>query len=148
MAISKKCFAFVDGSFNKFTNTYGGAAILFDQFGRRHELTKNGNNNFIAKMRNVAGEIIGAKLAIEKALQLGMKTLIIFYDYDGVGNWPTGIWRCKKEFTKDYANFVKWAIKKGLAIHFQKVKGHSGIQLNEEVDRLAKIASGVLKEVI
>lgn len=143
--IPNKCFAFVDGSYNIKEKIYGGACILFDQFGNRHELMDSGNNISLAKMRNVAGEILGARLAIEKAVELGMKKLVIFYDYDGVGNWITGKWKPKKKVTKDYVSFVLSIMKKGLKLYFRKVKGHSGIHLNEEVDQLAKKAAGVIK---
>ena len=143
--IPKKCFAFVDGSFNTKDKIYGGAAILIDQFGKRHELIDSGNDVEIAKMRNVAGEILGSKLAIKKALELGMKKLILFYDYDGVGNWVTGVWKPKKKFTKSYADFVNKVIKNGFRLYFRKVKGHAGILLNEEADQLAKKAAGVIK---
>lgn len=34
---------------------------------------------------------------------------------------------------------------KSIKIYFQKVAGHTGIQYNEEADKLAKLASGVTK---
>lgn len=143
--IPKKCYAFVDGSFNEKSGIYAGAVILIDKFCKRHEIGDSGYNKEEAKMRNVAGEILAAKLAIKLAMELGMKKLTIFYDYDGVANWVTGKWKAKKKFTKEYAEFVIDAISKGLKIYFKKVKGHSGIQLNEEVDQLAKQFCGVIK---
>ena len=74
-----------------------------------------------------------------------MKTILIFYDYDGVANWVTGVWKCKKDETRAYKNFVEGFIKKGLKVTFQHVKGHSGIHENEEADRLAKEAVGIIK---
>jgi ribonuclease HI len=94
----------------------------------------------MAKMRNVAGEILGASSAIARAMVLGMECLTIFYDYEGIANWPTGKWKCKNGHTKKYAKFVNEA---KIQIDFQHVKGHSGILENEEVDRLAKEAVGI-----
>jgi ribonuclease HI len=145
MDLPKHSYAFVDGSFNKNTNTYGYGGFLIDQFGVKHKLFGFGCNRDVAKMRNVAGEILGATAAIEKALALGMELLTIFYDYDGVANWPTGKWKCKNPYTKKYAEFVNDAIDKGLKIIFQHVKGHSGILENEEADRIAKVAVGIFK---
>lgn len=139
----KKNYAFVDGSFNQKNNKYGCGVLLIDQNGKKHTFSASANDPYMAKMRNVAGELMGAKLAIEKALILGMKTLTIFYDYDGIGNWATGKWNATKRETKDYVAYVSFALIRGLDIYFQHVKGHTGILENEEVDRLAKEAVGL-----
>ncbi|MDE5758841.1 MAG: reverse transcriptase-like protein, partial [Allobaculum sp.] len=136
-------YAYIDGSFNPFTKVYGGGGILVDQFGNKHILFESGNNPKLAEMRNVAGEILGARLVIRKALELGMGKLSIFHDYEGISKWPTGKWRCKKKETKDYAQFVIAAIGSGLKIYWHHVKGHSGVRENEEVDKLAKMVVGV-----
>jgi ribonuclease HI len=145
MDLPKHSYAFVDGSFNKNTNNYGYGGFLIDQHGKKHMFYGFGYDRDMAKMRNVAGEILGATSAIEKALSLGMKMLTIFYDYDGVANWSTGKWKCKNPYTKRYAEFVNDSIDKGLKINFQHVKGHSGILENEEADRIAKAAVGIFK---
>lgn len=145
MDLPKHSYAFVDGSFNKSTNSYGYGGFLIDQQGVKHKFFGFGYDRDMAKMRNVAGEILGATAAIEKALSLGMELLTIFYDYDGIANWPTGKWKCKNPHTKRYAEFVNDAIDKGLKITFQHVKGHSGILENEEADQIAKAAVGIFK---
>lgn len=145
MRIPKRNYAFVDGSFNPETNRYGCGGFLIDQLGKKHILQASGCDPTLVSMRNVAGEMLGAKMAIMKALELKMKKLTIFYDYDGVGNWPTGRWKCKKEATKNYAEFVWAAVEVGLKIYFHHVKGHAGILENEEADRLAKEAVGIFK---
>lgn len=55
----------------------------------------------------------------------------------GVGRWKTNT-----ELTQKYADFVKQALKT-IDIEFVKVKSHSGIEFNEEVDKLAKMAVGL-----
>ena len=79
--IPKRSYAFVDGSFNPTTKIYGCGGFLIDQFGKRHVIQASSDNEEWAVMRNVAGEILGAKKVMELARKLQMKKLIIFYDY-------------------------------------------------------------------
>jgi ribonuclease HI len=146
LKIPKKNYAFIDGSFNPEKKIYGCGGFLIDQFGKKRIIQASGSDPRMVKMRNVAGEILGAKTAINLALLLKMKKLTIFYDYDGIANWPTGKWKCKKPATKKYAEFVLSAISNGLDIMFEHVKGHAGIPGNEEADRLAKEAVGIFKK--
>lgn len=141
----KKNYAYVDGSFNPETKVYGWGGFLIDQNGKKHIIQGSGNFQDFAKLRNVAGEIAGSVAVISKAILLGMEHLTLYYDYDGVANWPLKRWKCKNPITSYYAQFVQIVMKRVLKIHFQKVKGHAGILGNEEADRLAKQAVGIEK---
>lgn len=136
-------YAFIDGSFNPATKVYGCGGFLIDQIGKRHLIQGCGNDQNMAKMRNVAGEILGARKAIKLAQKLDMEKLTIFHDYEGIAAWPLGKWRCKKKETQKYAMMVWEAIDAGLKIYFKHVKGHSGNWGNDEADQLAKIAVGL-----
>lgn len=138
-----KNYAFIDGSFNPTTEVYGCGGFLVDQLGKRHIIQKNGNKPGMVKMRNVAGEILGAMTAVELAQNLGMKKLRIFYDYEGIAAWILGKWKCKNPEIKKYAKFMQNVMKAGLKIYFTHVKGHSGNWGNEEADQLAKLAVGL-----
>lgn len=138
-----KNYAFIDGSFNPETRVYGCGGFLIDQIGKQHIFQASDNDEKMAKMRNVAGEILGAMEAIKLAQNLGMKKLTIFHDYEGVAAWPLGKWRCKKKETRNYTSFVWAAMETGLKIYFSHVKGHSGIEGNEIADQLAKLAVGL-----
>ena len=59
LKIPKKNYAFIDGSFNPETNVYGCGGFLSDQKGKKHVLKASGYNKRLAKMRNVAGELLG-----------------------------------------------------------------------------------------
>ena len=96
-------------------------------------------------MRNVAGELLGAQSAIQEAMNQGLPEITIFYDYLGIEMWATGEWKRNKQGTQDYYDFIQKA-KETIDIHFMKVKGHANIEGNEEADRLAKKAVGILIE--
>ena len=141
--IPKKNYAFIDGSYNQDTKVYGCGGFLIDQHGKKHIIQKSDDDPVTAKMRNVAGELLGAKTAAKLASNLGMKSLKLFYDYEGVENWVTGVWRAKKRDTIQYRDYMRIWMKCGLKIAFQHVKGHAGILENEEADQLAKLAVGL-----
>lgn len=142
-----EAIAFVDGSYQKESGTYGYGVVFF----LRKELTAqkgrieekgSGTEEAYRKMRNVSGEILGACRAVEIALQYGLHSLCIFHDYQGISSWATGEWKCNKEKTKAYRKFMQDAEKK-IKLEFVKVPAHSGIYFNELADRLAKEAVGI-----
>ncbi len=135
-------YAFVDGSFNIDTNTYGYSGFLSAN-GIKYPISGSGNKPDLARMRNVAGEIEGALAAAHMALELKLKRLTILYDYEGIEAWVNGGWKCRKEETAAYRDAMQEIIAKGLAIRFVKVKAHSGILGNELADSLAKSAVGI-----
>ncbi len=134
-------YAFVDGSYNIGTKVYGYGGFLVAN-GKKHFLTGNGNDEEMSQMRNVAGEVLGAQAAIKKAIELGLNEITIYYDYAGIEMWALGNWKRNKVGTIAYYDYVN-SVRYNIAIYFVKVKGHSGIEGNEEADLLAKRAVGI-----
>ena len=133
-------YAFVDGSYNVATHVYGYGGFLIHD-GIKEVLQGSDKDAEMAAMRNVAGEICGSMAAIRKAVELGLPEVTIYYDYMGIEMWATGAWKCNKKGTAAYRDYVA-SVRNVIVIRFVKVKGHSGIDGNEEADMLAKQAVG------
>lgn len=134
-------YAFVDGSFNENTGVYGYGGFLVNN-GEKIILQGSGSEKDMVSMRNIAGEISGSTAAVKKALELGISELTIYYDYMGIEMWATGGWKRNKSGTIAYHDFIQ-SVNSKIRLNFVHVKGHSGIEGNEEADRLAKKAVGI-----
>ena len=133
--------AYVDGSYDVTNGSYSYGMVMFYNGGEEH-FSEKFENSDLASMRNVAGEIEGARAAMQYCLDKGIKSLTVFHDYIGIAAWCTGEWKAKQEGTIDYALFYRMA-SLSVDIRFQKVKGHSGDKYNELADKLAKGALGI-----
>ncbi|MCD8028909.1 MAG: ribonuclease H family protein [Erysipelotrichaceae bacterium] len=134
--------AYVDGSFNNKTKEYGYGCILLKDQKLLDSFYGKGNHPDYVSMRNVAGEIAGAQVAINYALDNHYTHIWIYYDYEGIEKWANGIWKANKVGTKAYQKFIKNS-RAYIDIDFVKVLAHSGDQYNEEADKLAKKAVGL-----
>ena len=131
--------AFVDGSFQKDTKIYGYGVVFMEREGELSKHKDFGADKTYAEMRNVSGEILGARRAVELAIEKNLSSLTIFHDYQGISSWAKGEWKCNKEKTKEYHDFMQNAEKK-IRLEFFKVPAHRGIYFNEIADALAKEA--------
>lgn len=130
--------AYVDGSYNHLTKEYScGVVILIG--GEKITFNKKENDLNLRTMRNVAGELLGAKMAMEYAIHNEIEKVIIYHDYEGIAKWCRGEWKTNKEGTKEYKRYYDSVCNK-IHVEFVKVKAHSGDLYNEEADRLAKDA--------
>ena len=133
--------AYVDGSFSS-GKIFGCGCTILKDGEVIAEISKAYEDEELATMRNVAGEIKASELAMQYALDNGYTSLSIYHDYQGIASWCLGEWKTNKAGTIAYKQFYD-DIKDKLKVHFIKVKGHSGDEYNEIADRLAKKALGI-----
>lgn len=133
--------AYVDGSYNVATGEYSYGAVISYQ-GLEYEFSEKGQDMSLADMRNVAGEILGARKMMEFCINHQIEKLELYYDYEGIEKWCTGAWQAKKPGTIAYKQAYD-SMKDRLYVEFHKVAAHTGVELNERVDQLAKQALGM-----
>lgn len=130
--------AYVDGSYEEELQHYSHGMVVFHNGQERH-FSASGDNAELLAMRNVAGEILGARAAMQYCLDNGAKTLKLCYDYQGIEKWCTGEWRANKPGTQAYKAFYD-SVKGRLDVTFVKIAAHTGDRYNELADALAKQA--------
>lgn len=131
--------AYIDGSYDDRKKLYSYAGIIFLKNNERTEFSYADSNSSLISLRNVAGEIKAAMHVIDLALKNEAKSIDIYYDYAGIENWANKSWRANNPFTQKYVEYIE-TVKSKIDIYFKKVKSHSGIKYNDEVDLLAKKA--------
>ena len=134
--------AYVDGSYEHCIREYGSGVVILKNGEVQKTYSEKGNEESLVTMRNVAGEIEAAKLAMSYCLDNNIENLILYFDYEGIEKWCTGVWKTNKTGTIDYKKYYD-SIKDKLNVKFVKVKAHSGDKYNEEADKLAKKAIGL-----
>ena len=72
--IEDEALAYVDGSYNVETGEYSCGVVFFFE-GEKTEYCEKGTDSELAAMRNVAGEILGAQVAMKMAVEQGRKVL-------------------------------------------------------------------------
>ena len=135
--------AYVDGSYDAASGRFSCGVVIVDTDAEGNSETTEFNSAFddpeAAKQRNVAGEVMGSKLAIDWCRTNGIKKAEIYHDYEGIGAWADGKWKANNGLTQGYRDFVAEA-RKEMDIKFVKVKAHAGNKYNELADKLAKKA--------
>ena len=131
--------AYVDGSFEKSIGRYAFGCVILTPAGEEFRKSGSGCDPEGVKIRNVAGEMLGAMNAVQWAKEHEYSAVEIRYDYEGVEKWVTGVWRAKTPLTSKYAAHMQEAAEQ-IKISFCKVAAHTGNHYNEEADQLAKSA--------
>ena len=137
-------YAYIDGSFDRAYKIYGSGVVIVDG-GNKYQFKHAGDKEEYAELHNVAGEIEAAKFVMWYAVNKNIPEITIFYDYEGIESWVTGEWKANLDYTKNYVEYARRASTK-VKLHFIKVRAHTGVELNELVDSLAKEAIEEFKE--
>ena len=137
-------YAYIDGSFDRVQGIYGSGVVIVD-VDKKYEFKHAGNREDYAQLHNVAGELEAAKYVMWYAVDRKIKEITLFYDYKGIESWATGDWQANLPYTQDYVKFYN-KIKSVVKVNFVKVKAHTGVELNEVVDKLAKDAIAEFKK--
>lgn len=130
--------AYIDGSYDDSKKAFSYAGIILNN-GEKIEFSDVNNNEELVELRNVAGELFAAMYVMKYAKANNIMDIIIYYDYAGIEMWATKKWKANLKLTQEYVVFSQ-EIMKDINIIFHKVKAHSGVEYNEQVDKLAKIA--------
>lgn len=132
--------AYVDGSFDKNTNTYGSGVVITKENEVIEKISFSGSDEKYIESYQIAGEVKAALRAMEWAVDNNISSIAIYYDYEGIKSWALGEWRTKKAVSKDYKDKFD-ALSDQIDVYFEKVKAHSGVYFNELADELAKSAT-------
>ena len=138
--------AYVDGSYDAATERFSCGVVMVRTDAEGNVKTRELNRAFddaeMAKQRNIAGEIMGAKMAVDFCMRQGIPEVEIYHDYEGVGKWADGLWKANNPMTQAYVRFIEKA-RTRMKITFVKVTAHAGNKYNEKADKLAKEALGI-----
>lgn len=137
--------AYVDGSFNPFTDCMGSEVILvINQTKRPHRMAFQRQCAALKKYGANIAEINAVKTAIKAARSLGVTDLTLYHDWDGLAffSQKANI-KPRHKNCQCYAQFADFIESKrmNMRIHFVKVKAHAGVELNIVADKMARVGS-------
>ncbi|MDU1336153.1 MAG: RNase H family protein, partial [Veillonella sp.] len=133
--------AYIDGSYNKGTNTVGAGGVIFLN-GTRKTFSFPSTDERYTAFWNVSGELLAAMYVMKYAVDHGIPECSLYYDYMGIEMWATKRWKRNNALTQQYAAFYD-SIKNRVRVHFHKVAAHTGDTYNEMADALAKQGAGI-----
>lgn len=143
--------AYTDGSYNKDANLIGGATIIRgDQrpvLNHYLSMTIDGKDfPQLASSYQIAGECFGALNAVRYAIDNGLSSIDIYFDYQGVGSWADHEWKTSSAIAKYYVTKMD-EMRQSIEVNFIKVKAHADNKLNNLADAMAKYACRVEPEL-
>lgn len=139
-------YAYVDGSYNKNIGKYSAGVVLLKDDVIIHiegAATFEDPDN---KTNQIAGELEASIRAVEAAIKLDYKNIVIFHDYLGIANHATGEWKRNSDSAREYYNIMQAYMRRGMNIQFEHVSAHAGHIYNELADEICKNRLGIKSE--
>lgn len=133
IVISTLYYAYVDGSFIEGCTGYG-AVILMDGT-IVAELSGKVDTPEAFTSRQVGGEIQAVIEVLEWCKKEKVKEITILYDFQNIEKWATGKFKTNTPMTQAYKEYIDNC---DILITWHKVESHTGIELNDRADMLAK----------
>jgi len=131
---------YVDGSFINGATGYG--AVVLKDGNVVDELCGGVDAAEVKDTRQVAGELVAAREALNWCRKHSIDEVSIYYDYLGVEKWATQKWKANQPLTQEYARFVGDC---PIKINWHKVDAHTGNRWNDRADALAKKGAGLIQ---
>ena len=134
---------YVDGSFINGATGYG--AVILKNRKVVDELSGTVAISEVKDTRQIAGELVAVKEALNWCRAHSVTEVSIYYDYLGIEKWATGHWKTNQPLTREYARFVSECPVK---IRWHKVSSHTGDRWNDRADALAKQGAGAVAPLV
>ena len=137
---NSKVICYTDGSYKKNKDGEYGVGwgyVMLDEEANEILHEEYGSYNEYMDSRQIGGELYAVVRLVQYCEEHGVDEVEIRHDYLGCCKWYDGSWKCKKELTERYREFM---LDSPIKITFTHVKAHNGNKWNEYVDALAKRA--------
>lgn len=140
---TQKANIYVDGSYNPTTNIIGCAVVLFIEANKRpHRIAYSKLLKSQQKYGANIAEMSAVRTAIKTARSFGVTQINIYHDWNGLelfshrDNIKQRHNSCPSYAV--YADYIE-KVRKNARVSFIKVKAHSDDELNNLVDKMARV---------
>lgn len=139
--VGRSAVAYVDGSYQHALGKFSCGVVLFLD-GKELNLAEEYSDPDLVSMRNVAGEIKGAELAMAYCLTHDIPELAIYHDYQGIAKLVYERMAGEKTGNHRLPEFLRFGIGQSCDPLLQS-KGPHRRHLQRKADQLAKQALGL-----
>ncbi|EGT3850356.1 ribonuclease H family protein [Clostridioides difficile] len=113
--------AYISGSYSEKLNKYGSGVAICRPNGMVYEEWDNGENRTALLLKDIAGEIKAAIIAMREIKEMGVKKLIIVYNFEGISNLINKSRKAENETEKTYVNYYEENIKNYVDVDFKHI---------------------------